>query len=127
MRSLIPCYMGWLSMHSADFVSRVILGSCCVLCFCLSGCGGGAAATTAGFGTEQERLDTHIKTLGEPLPEDPQDARAITTKQLGACGLLKGMGPRAKSAIPALEKVRDETPNEDVKKAAVDALAAIQK
>jgi HEAT repeat protein len=40
---------------------------------------------------------------------------------------LESIGPpRAKDAIPALEKFRDSTPNEELKKAAAEALAKIQ-
>lgn len=114
-------------MFATQFGSRFVLSLCCSWVLVAAGCGGGSAATATLPGTEEERIEAHVKTLLEPAPEEPMAAQGHGMKQQMACIQLKALGPRAKAAVPALEKLNQETSNDDLKRFTNDALAAIRK
>lgn len=58
-----------------------------------------------------------VSCMKDPLPESRQSA----VESLGS------LGPKAKAAIPVLEKIATQDPKESVRKAAAKALASVQK
>jgi len=110
--------------------THAILAALLTIALACSGCGraGVSSGAKPHVADTDEVVDLSIKTLEfGRAPDGVAEGAEIEKNQAKALKTLKAKGPAAKAAIPAVKEYRDLVKKPELKQAAEETLAAIEK